>query len=58
MAVLPRLSRLPLTYEKVENSICNNIGSINHIQKESCWQPRQLGQVSGYDEDKVNCSIL
>jgi hypothetical protein len=26
---------------------------ISYSEKESCWQPRQLGQVSGYDEDKA-----
>jgi hypothetical protein len=46
MAVLPRLSRLPPTYdEKVSDIDRHMVGSICHILKESCWQPRQLGQL-------------
>jgi hypothetical protein len=43
MAVLPRLSRLP-PYEKyrVVHKVSKYIG--NRV-KESCWQPRQLGQL-------------
>jgi hypothetical protein len=44
MAVLPRLSRLPLTYEKYR--VVRKVSKyISHRVKESCWQPRQLGQL-------------
>jgi hypothetical protein len=44
MAVLPRLSRLPPTYEKYR--VVHKVSKyLSHILKESCWQPRQLGQL-------------
>jgi hypothetical protein len=43
MAVLPRLSRLPLTYEKYR--VVHRVSKYISRVKESCWQPRQLGQL-------------